>query len=187
MVDKTDEELASAVQGGDIELFGELILRYEAKLKRYARKFLRSNDEIEDLVQDVFIKTYTGIRSFDTTQRFSPWIYRIAHNLFVNELKRKSRAGMSFFDTDAILPFLAATETADADHLRKEVAEHIDTLLESLSPKYREVIVLHYIEGLSYQEISEIIKVPINTVGVRLLRGRKQLEEVYEKHKRYYA
>ncbi len=90
MAEETDEMIASRVQAGDSEAFGELVERYQEKLLRYARKFLFDLDEARDPVQDVFIKAYQNIQSFDATRRFSPWIYRIAHNEFVNALKQRS-------------------------------------------------------------------------------------------------
>jgi len=179
MSELSDEQIASAVQAGDSEAFGILIERYEAKLKRYARKFLNYQDEIEDLVQDVFIKSYTHIQSFDTSQRFSPWLYRVAHNTFVNELKRKQRAGFIFFDADTILPYLQAQETADEEALSTELRGELDSLLIELPDKYKEVVILYYFEELSYQEISEVLQIPVTTVGVRMNRGRTKLRACY--------
>ena len=180
MTELSDETIAANVQAGNTEAFGELIDRYEAKLKRYARKFLSSADDIEDLVQDVFIKAYTNLQSFDVALKFSPWIYRIAHNVFVNELRRKGRQGISVFDADTIFPQLAANETADSESLEAEVKEEIDTFLARLAPKYREAIILHYFESLSYQEISDVLHIPVTTVGVRMTRARRQLRDLYQ-------
>jgi RNA polymerase sigma-70 factor (ECF subfamily) len=161
-------------------MFGVLIERYEAKLKRYARKFLSRPDDIEDLVQDVFIKSYTNIQSFDASQKFSPWVYRIAHNIFVNELRRKERSGYGIFDIDTLLPQLASTNTADEQALSTELQEEMENLLERLPPKYREVLVLFYYQELSYQEISEVLEIPKTTVGVRITRGRVKLQSFYQ-------
>jgi RNA polymerase sigma-70 factor, ECF subfamily len=180
MNDTTDEHIANLVQTGDADAFGMLIERYEAKLKRYARKFLNYQEDIEDLIQDVFIKSYTNIQSFDSKQRFSPWIYRIAHNTFVNELKRKKRGSFILFDTDTILPYLPAKETTDGELLDAELRSELDTLLNEIPPKYREVLVLHYLEELSYQEISDILQIPVTTVGVRMNRGRAKLKVCFE-------
>jgi RNA polymerase sigma-70 factor, ECF subfamily len=182
----TDEALAVAVQQGDADAFGVLVNRFEAKLKRYARKFLSYEEDIEDVVQDVFIKAYINIQSFDTSRRFSPWLYRVAHNTFVNELKRKGRQGGVVFDFDTILPHLPATETADSLSLGKELKAQFDSLIGELSPKYREIIVLFYEEKLSYEEISDILKIPVTTVGVRLKRGREKLQASYEKLSQTY-
>lgn len=178
----SDESIARAVQEGDTDAFGELVVRYEAKLKRYARKFLSRKEDIEDLVQEVCIKAYEHIQSFDTTLRFSPWIYRIAHNVFVNELKRSSRFGFGVFDADALLPLLPAIETTDGDILQEEMRESIDASLATLSPKYREVLALHYFEELSYKEISEVLRIPVTTVGVRMTRARRQLRNQMHAH-----
>ncbi len=184
MNDFTDEHIASLVQAGDANAFGVLIERYESKLKRYARKFLNSKEDIKDLVQDVFIKSYTNIQSFDLKQRFSPWIYRIAHNVFVNELKKKERGSFIFFDTDTILPHLPAKETTDGELLDAELAAELDTLLNKIKPKYREILVLHYLEELSYREISDILQIPVTTVGVRMNRGRVKLKTCFEEQQK---
>jgi len=176
--DASDEDIARIVQEGDTDAFGALVTRYEAKLKRYARKFLSRKEDIEDLVQDVFVKAYEHIQSFDTSLRFSPWIYRIAHNVFVNELKRANRLGFSIFDPYTLLPFLSARETADGEVINEEVRRQIDVSLETLSPKYREILILHYFEELSYKEISEVLHIPVTTVGVRMTRARERLRHV---------
>src|ERR1043166_6670972 len=101
----TDEQIALAVQAGTTERFGELIERYEAKLLRYVRKFLLDPEDAQDIVQDTFIKAYENLQSFDASRRFSPWIYRIAHNEFVNALKKKqSRRTMFTIDFDTLFP-----------------------------------------------------------------------------------
>lgn len=186
MAELSDEAVALTVQTGDIDAFGELITRYESKLKRYARKFLSTDHEIDDLVQDVFIKSYTNIQSFDTEKRFSPWIYRIAHNTFVNELKRKERSGFGFFDADTILPLLPAKETTDGAILEAEIGSELEAHIGKLPAKYREVLILHYFESLSYQEISDVLQIPVTTVGVRMTRARTKLKEYYQTNKMHY-
>lgn len=180
MVQKTDEMIVEAVTSGDLEAFGELINRYEAKIIRYGRRFLGSLDDIEDVVQETFIKAYTNIQSFDTSKRFSPWLYRIAHNTFVNELRRQKRKPLLSFDFDTMLPFLVAKETADEDSLTSEIKNDLDSLLEKLPDLYREVVILSYYDELSYQEISDVLKIPVTSVGVRLGRARKKLKDLYQ-------
>lgn len=177
----SDETIAQSVQQGDVDAFGILMSRYEEKLRRYGGRFLSRPEDIGDLVQDVFIKTYENIQSFDSTMRFSPWIYRIAHNTFVNELRRKSKYGFAAFDPDVILPLVPAQETADSTALDTELKAQIDSLIDSLSAKYREVVVLHYMEELSYQEISDILQIPVTTVGVRMTRARAKLKDTLNK------
>lgn len=173
-----DEEVVHMVRAGDVDAFGTLVHRYEPKMKRYARKFLSSQEDIEDLVQEVFIKAYTNLQSFDVNLRFSPWIYRIAHNTFVNELKKKSRFSFSVFEPDVLLPQLASVETADASALAYETKQEMEKNLGQLKIKSREVLILHYFEDLSYREISDVLQIPVTTVGVRIMRAREQLKQL---------
>jgi len=108
MANETDEAIAILVQNGESEAFGMLVERYEEKLMRYARKFLRDPDDAKDIVQEVFIKAYENIQSFDASRRFSPWIYRIAHNEFVNGIKKRARGPIFGIDFDLVFPHLTA-------------------------------------------------------------------------------
>jgi RNA polymerase sigma-70 factor (ECF subfamily) len=172
-----DEMLCVQVQKGDKEVFGELVDRYQKKLIRYGRKFLFSSENIEDLVQDVFIKAYQNMQSFDTKQKFSPWIYRIAHNTFINELKKHARTPLSLFDFDTLIPHLAYDDPATKEREQKEMRLLIDQSLQKLAPKYREIIVLYFLEELNYKEIADILHIPTGTVGIRLTRAKKQLKK----------
>ena len=175
----SDEELAQKAQEGDTEAFGELIGRYQDKLMRYARKFLLDPEDAQDIVQDIFIKAYENLRSFDATRRFSPWVYRIAHNEFINEIKkRQSRKTMFTMDFDTLFPHLQAAERADTAALERDTREMLEKHLEKVDPKYREPLVLYYIEGMDYREIAEIMHLPTSTVGVRLARARTILQKI---------
>src|ERR1039457_56959 len=102
MTEQTDEQIAIAVQKGDAQAFGALVERFEPKLLRYARKFLFDYEDGKDMVQEVFIKAYSNIQSFDADRSFSSWIYRIAHNEFINAIRKKGREPISFFDPDTL-------------------------------------------------------------------------------------
>jgi len=178
-----DEEIAKLVQGGDRSSFRILVERYEPKMIRYARRFLFGNDDAKDLVQEVFIKAYVNIQGFHVKQRFSPWLYRIAHNEFVNALKKREREkrNISIFDLDILFPHLAvAKETADGDLHRAEIKRMLDRSLDTLSAKYREPLVLYYFEEMDYRAIADVLRIPIATVGVRLGRGRAMLRKIIE-------
>ena len=179
----SDEEIVLRVQSGKKDDFGVLVERYEAKISRYARRFLFEYDDVEDLVQEVFVKAYTNIQSFDTDKRFSPWIYRIAHNEFVNAIKKKSRLPVSFFDPDTLFPHPVAKEDVEKDFERKETTEMLENCLEKLDVKYREVLTLYYFEEMKYGDIAEVLRIPVATVGVRLRRGREYLKKMcYEQN-----
>lgn len=175
---RKDEEIVKLVIEGNKELFGELIDRYETKLTRYVKRFTQQEDDVSDIIQVVFIKAYVNLQSFDTSRSFNSWIYRIAHNESVTHLKKRGNEKVSFIDFDTFLPNLFAKETADERTLQRELRELLETSLKELSPKYREVLVLYYYDELSYQEISDVLHIPIATVGVRIKRGREALEKM---------
>ena len=183
----TDEQLALLVAKGDKELFGTLMARYEAKLFRYGKKFLSDQENIVDVVQDVFIKTYQNIKSFDTSLKFSSWIYRIAHNTFVNALRKKSRSPLYFFDIeiDTFIPHPIYEDPLQKENEQKEMKKMLDHGLSKVTSKYREVLILYYIEELGYKEIADILRVPVGTVGVRLKRAKDELKKHLDQNYEY--
>lgn len=175
----TDEEIAKRVQGGDQELFGILMERYEAKLSRYGQKFLASPDNIDDIVQDVFISAFQNINSFDASRRFSPWIYRIAHNAYVNALKKNSRMPITLFDFDALVSHTVYEDPSDLEREQKEIRQMIESSLAKVPSKYKEVLLLRYFEDMDYKEIAEILEIPIGTVSIRIMRARDALKKAW--------
>jgi RNA polymerase sigma-70 factor, ECF subfamily len=176
----TDEEYALRAQRNDKEAFGMLVGRYEQKLLRYGRKFLSTRQDIEDLVQDVFVNAYRNIQSFDASQRFSPWIYRIAHNAFVDGIRKNSRAAFTLPDLDTMLAYPVPDESAEKEREQHEMKIMIDKGLDRMSPKYREALILYYLEELSYREIADVLQVPVGTVGARVKRAKEELAKIYK-------
>ena len=176
----TDEALAAATAAGDTDAFGTLVERYEGKLLRYGRKFLARQEEIEDIVQDAFENAFRNIKSFDPNRPFSPWIFRIAHNAFVNALRRNKLVQFVTFDFDTFLAHADMEAPKDLEREQLEMRKLIERGLEQLKPASREILILYYLENFSYQEIADILHVPMGTVGVRLSRARDQLRAVYK-------
>lgn len=187
MLDNSDEEIASRVQKGDKESFGVLVERYEQKMLRYAKRFLLGREDAEDLVQNVFIKAYINIQGFDTKRKFSSWIYRIAHNEFINAIKERSKIASFLADFDTIFPYLSDRKKADDELLKKDIRRMIDECLDKLDIRYREPLLLYYFEEMSYQEISDVMRIPTSTVGVRLKRGKKLLSKFYNQLDKDYG
>ncbi len=173
---QTDEEIVIEIKKGDKEKFGILINRYVEKLKRYARKFIQDKVDIEDLVQDVFIKAYQNIQSFDESRKFSPWIYRIAHNEFVNQIRKKITQKILPIDFDTFFPHPEALEKADTDTEAFFTEKILEEYLNKLDPKYREVLVLYFYEEMDYKQIGEVLAIPVSTVGVRIIRAKEKLK-----------
>jgi len=173
----TDEALARRVQTGDHQALAVLMERYTTKLLRYGRRFLASNDTVGDAVQDVFITVYENIQDFDATRRFSPWIYRIAHNAFIDVLRREKKEPIALFDFDRVVPHPVYEDPTAREKEREEIRVLLEKGLAALSPAYREIIDLYYFEDFSYLEIADILHIPIGTVGIRLSRARQMLKK----------
>jgi len=179
----SDEELAGKVQNGNLEAFDMLINRYHQKIIRYGNKFLLQPRDIEDVTQEIFLKAYRYIKTYDTQRKFSPWVYRIAHNEFINLGKKRKSEPLDFFDFDTFFPHPATPETAEKELDDQQTKAMMNSCLDQLSGKYREPLVLYYMEGLDYKDISEVLHIPVAAVGVRLNQGKKKLREVCAKFK----
>lgn len=171
----TDEQLIVHVRGEDKEMYAEIVKRYQGKLYRYLRKFLHSHDELEDVLQEVFIKAYKNLYDFDVQKKFSSWLYRIAHNEALNHIKKYSKEVMSLDSVE----WEVVDEKMDLiDKLDIKISrEDIETAFVSLKKKYLEPIVLYFFEERTYEEISDILRIPRNTVGIRIMRGKIILKE----------
>lgn len=177
----SDEELVKKTLV-DKSFFGELVDRYQAKLTRYiARLGVRDPDDQLDVLQDIFLKTYRNLNGFDPSLQFSSWIYRIAHNEAISWYRKKNvrPEGHLIGDSEEIISFLSGKEeTADAIFDKTINADQVNMALLKIDEKYREAIILRFFEHMEYEEISDILKIPVGSVGTLLHRGKKQLATV---------
>lgn len=173
-----DEQIVKAILDGNNDAYREIIRRYEEKLSHYLRKFINDKDDIEDVLQVVFIKTYKNLHGFDMSRKFSSWIYRISHNEAINHIKKYKNTRICLDDVEYKLidDKVDIKREADRMFLKKEIEE----VLNDLKLKYREPLVLFYLEDKSYEEISDILRIPKNTVGTLILRGKKLIKEKLE-------
>ncbi|MDD5750719.1 MAG: RNA polymerase sigma factor [Candidatus Pacebacteria bacterium] len=173
---RNDEQIARSVQKGDKEAFGLLAEKYETKIKNYIRRFIQEQETVNDIAQNVFLKAFSHINSFNTKLKFSTWLYRIAHNELVNFLKKKKE--LPLLDFDVFWPRLNSGKQELEDKAEKTMlAKILEQCLEELPARYKEVIVFYYLENMSYGEIAEILRAPLSTVGVRLKRAKDILKK----------
>ena len=174
-----DEILAARLQKGDEEALLLLMQRFEPKLLRYGRRFIHGlgEDVLAQAVQDIFISAYENIEGFNTNQRFSPWIYRIAHNTFVDILRYKAKYSLYGFGFDTLVAHSVHEDEYRKEKENQELRVLLEKSLDTLPPAQREIIILYYFEELGYREIADILHIPIGTVGVRLARARARLKE----------
>lgn len=180
--DLNDSELIIVIQTQNRQVYKELFSRYQKKLFTYIFHLVGNKDETEDILQNVFSKTYKNIRNFDTTRKFSSWIYRIAHNESVNFLKRKSkRYTVSWEDITSSkdkLDTATNDEMPEEKWLKQEINRDMQQALSKLSKKYRQILELRYFKELSYEDISGMLGKPVNTVGTLINRAKKKLFDV---------
>lgn len=174
----SDEKLAKAVQQGDLASFDALLKRYYEKILRYGNKFLLGTQDIEDATQNIFLKAYRFIKSYNSTRKFSPWIYGIAHNEFIDLGKKSKKTQVVFFDDEEFFPYIAVDDSAQKDISNLEVKEMLNSYLDKLDAKYREPLVLFFLEDLSYKEIAQILRLPLSTVGIRVKRAKQKLRDI---------
>ena len=179
---QTDEELVQSVLLKR-DFFGCLIDRYEAKIRRYIRRIMPGvGDDEDDLMQDIFIKAYVNIQSFDTGLKFSSWIYRIAHNEAVSWVRKKNvRPETVELGKDDFETFTKSIEVFSNSSEQKLNNDEVNRILSLLSEKYRMVLVLKFLEGKNYKEISDILTIPMGSVATLVHRAKKQFIRIYSK------
>jgi RNA polymerase sigma-70 factor (ECF subfamily) len=179
-IEKTDSELVK-LSLDNADHFLCLTKRYESKLLRYIMRVSKfDKEDAEDILQDVFIKTYYNLNEFDSALKFSSWIYRIAHNQTISEIRKKSIRPTVSLEKEDIDRF------EDAFDIVKEIdnsfdRQKINEAISKLDEKYREVLILRFLDEKDYVEIADILKKPVSTVGNLILRGKALFKQEYEK------
>jgi RNA polymerase sigma-70 factor, ECF subfamily len=179
---QSDQEIVAYVKENK-ECYRLLIDRYQDKLTRYVRRISGVPIEsIEDIVQDVFLKVYINLNSYDSDKSFSSWIYRIAHNETINYWRKNKRRNESVvsLESESTLANLHDGRNIEAEVFGKMNGGLALEALENITGKYRDAIEMNHLQEASYREISEKLEVPIGTVGTLISRGRKMLREHLE-------
>jgi RNA polymerase sigma-70 factor (ECF subfamily) len=161
----------------NLSLFEDLIIRYEQKLLRYVRSLGIEQNLAHDVVQEAFIKAYRNIRSFNPKRgKWSSWMYRIAHNSAMDSFKKQKKD--LTVDEDEWWDGIAVPETISDELNIKLNKENLMSALKAINLKYREPLMLHYLEGKAYKEVGDILRLPTATVSTRIKRGKEKLKEV---------
>lgn len=175
----TDEELVEAVRSRDKELYAEVIRRYQAKLLRYAGYIMGDEQKGADAVQEGLIKAYVNLKSFNTKRKFSSWIYRIVHNEAMRMLKKDKKLRRM----DEGREYESGVNLED-EVIKKEMLKRAHSCLKKMPLIYREPLSLFYLEEKSYEEISDILRIPLGTVGTRINRAKGILKKICQKKTR---
>lgn len=177
------KEKIKQVKKGDQDAFSDVVSLFQHKIYQHCYRMLGNRHEAEDMAQEAFIRAYINIDSFDENRKFSTWLYRIATNLTIDRLRKrkpdyyldaeiKGAEGLDMHSnlaTDAPLP--------EEQVANMELKSYIEHEISMLPPKYRNIIILRYLEEFSLKEISDILDIPLGTVKVRIHRGREVLRK----------
>jgi RNA polymerase sigma-70 factor (ECF subfamily) len=182
-----DRELASLATQGREQAFRELLARYERPVFSLVFRMVRDRTLAEDLAQEAFIRAFNAIGSYDPAYRFSNWIFKIANNHTIDHLRRKrldtvsidgSPNATSAHEQERTSLSLVSTEESPAAYVEnKELGGQLEQAIGELRPEYRTVILLRHVEGYAYEEIAEVMEIPLGTVKTYLHRARGELKE----------
>ena len=169
----TDRELLSRYLQGDVSAFEALLDRYEKPLLRFAARYRDGGrgDRARDIVQEVFLKLLSKAGGLRNQENLSPWLYRVARNLAIDEKRKESR--MEKYHRAAAVPEIEAPPVASVE--RQEIAQIINHKLHGLPPNQRDVLILKIQEGKSYREISQITGLTTSNIGYLIHHGLKRL------------
>jgi len=181
----SDHELVDATRGGDESAFGEIMQRYRNPLTNYLYRFLNDYEEAVDLAQETFVRVYFALDRYHTQYAFSTYIYRIATNLAISEIRRRKRrkllslTGLFQGEDDSEVEFQPTDSRilADEELIDDERSKMIGRAIAALPEKYRVPVILRDVEGKSYDEVAEIMELGLGTTKSRISRGRALLKE----------
>ncbi|BAU58317.1 RNA polymerase sigma factor RpoE [Halorhodospira halochloris] len=180
---EADRELVKRAQAGDKQAYDVLVLRYQQKLVKLIGRYVRDPQEAQDVGQEAFIKAYRALDSFRGDSSFYTWLYRIGVNTAKNHLVAQNRRppdsdvdaeDAERFDIDTVL---RDQDTPEAEVAREEIERAVVGAIEALPEELQTAITLRELEGLSYQEISQVMDCPVGTVRSRIFRAREAIDK----------
>jgi len=186
-----DAEAVSLCKEGNVDAFESLVGKYQKKMFNIAYRMIGNYEDACEIVQDTFVSAYKGVKNFEGKARFSTWLYAIVVNLSRNRLRQlkiqRSREAFSIDDPvgadDAeVKREIASYEPSILERLeRKDVQRNVQDCIDTLDNELKEVLVLRDIQGFSYDEITDMLKIPVGTVKSRLFRAREALKDCLKK------
>ena len=181
---EVDQQLVERAQRGDKKAFELLVVKYQRKLARLLSRFVRDASEVEDVTQEAFIKAYRALPSFRGDSAFYTWLYRIGINTAKNYLVSLGRraptvTGVDSEEAEGIEEGdqLRDLNTPENQMMTRQLAETVNHALQELPEELRTAITLREIDGMSYEEIAQIMNCPIGTVRSRIVRAREAIAE----------
>lgn len=177
-----DEKLVELALDGDEDAYGTLVRRYQRRLTAFLGQLVGDIELARELSQEAFIRAWSALERFNPRYRFSTWLFRIAHNLGIDQLRRRKLQTVSLYRSDndggEVEVVVADLDKDPLGHLEnRALAEELHEIIDDLRPEYRELILLRHFGGLSYQEIAEFKEMPLGTVKNKLFRAHSVLRK----------
>lgn len=182
----SDEQLVKRVQQGDKAAFDLLVLKYQHRIAALVSRFIRDADEVQDVTQESFIKAYRALGNFRGDSQFYTWLYRIAVNTAKNYLvSRNRRPPGADIDIDDAVHFESETKLKDiaspeSKAMSDELMARVNETIQSLPEDLRAALTLREYDGLSYEEIADVMGCPVGTVRSRIFRARETVDKAIE-------
>jgi len=175
----SDEKLILRFQEGDINAYNELVKRYKDRLLNFVLRYFNNVEQAEDVVQDTLIKLYTHASYYKNVAKFSTWIFTIAKNNALTELRKNKRKKTDSLWTDdgQVIDINSKEESLDSKVQNEIAIDQLNKFLDEIPENFRMAVVLRDFQELSYEEISKILEIPIGTIKSRINRGRIRLAE----------
>ena len=185
MDQKNEAEIVAKVLNGDRQAYALLVEEYKTPIYSLAYRMTRNSQDAEDLAQETFLRAFNQLFRYDTKRSFFTWLYTISLNIIRNHLKKNSNRrrddfrhgektfGMVDFDAKQV----ALQESRDKDEWHKEREEEMESCLQKLSPELRELLILRFYQGLSFEVISEITGLSLSAIKMRVYRGLEKLRK----------
>lgn len=175
-----DDRYVKRAIGGDQDAFKLLMNKYQKPLYYHIVKMVKNHEQVEDIIQESFVKAFSNLDSYNTNYAFSTWLYRITTNHTIDYLRKKKLQTTSINEPirakDGEMQFqIVGNAETDRKIIRKERKKIVSDAIENLPEKYREVIQMRHLEEMSYQEISEELDLPLGTVKAHIFRAREML------------
>lgn len=176
-----DAQLVEEFRGGNMDAFNTLVERWQQRIHRFAYRYFSSHDDAMEITQKTFIKVYKKVNTLEDAEKFSSWIYRIANNLCLDEVKRAGRKRSAPMEAIAKQPVAKSiVENPDRPIQQQELGAILQQALNRLPPEQRIVVIMKEYEGLKFREIADILDEAENTVKSRMYYGLTSLRKIFD-------
>lgn len=182
-----EQALIEQCRRNNLEAFGRLVDAYQARIHGFVRRTVSSADEAEDLTQEVFIRAFQNLSKFDGRSSLRTWLFRIAHNLCIDAARKRGRSIAEVRDTDESGELIDAQDnrySPESLAMNRELMDVVEDAIAGLSEKLRSVLLLHDKEELEYEEIANVLDIPIGTVKSRLFLARAAVQKALEEYRK---